>query len=78
MLALALVLKRGAGLEDDMLHVRDSEATLVSRQTQVARTLRVLDRWGKAITVVAVIYGVALLARLLYQVWEEGQHLSVN
>jgi hypothetical protein len=77
-LALAIARKRVAGNDDEMLHVRDTEASLVNRQIEVARKLEVLDRWGKAVTAIAVIYGVVVLARLLYMVWEQGQHLSAN
>ncbi len=77
-LALAIARKRVAGNDDEMLHVRDAEASLVTRQTVVAHKLEVLDRWGKAVTAIAVIYGVVVLARILYMVWEQGQHLSAN
>jgi hypothetical protein len=31
--------------------------------------LALIDRWGKSLTVVVALYGVALLALYFYQVW---------
>ena len=55
--------------EDDSLHIADSEMGMVSRQVVVANKLEVVDRWGKALTVVALVYGLAVAAIYLLQNW---------
>jgi hypothetical protein len=35
----------------------------------LAHRLESIDRWGKTLTVVVAVYGVALAAIYLYQVW---------
>lgn len=53
--------------EDDQLHVMDQEAHLVPKQIAVARRLQVLDAWGKGLTVLAVLAGVAYGAAHAYR-----------
>ena len=38
-------------------------------QVSLAHRLALIDRWGKSLTVVVALYGVALAAIYLYQVW---------
>jgi hypothetical protein len=65
-LALAVYRRIVASDEDDMLHVRDSEVKLNELQQKVDRKLTLIDRWGQALTVVAVVYGLALSGAFLY------------
>jgi len=53
--------------EDDILHVRDSEAGKIAQQSAMANRLDLVDRWGKALTVVAFVFGVVLAVAVLYQ-----------
>lgn len=68
-LVLAAWRKAVARGEDDSLHVSDGQAAAVPHQIAVAQKLEKIDRWGKTATIVAVVYGLALLATYLYQVW---------
>jgi hypothetical protein len=70
--ALAIYRKRISIHEDDMLHVRDSEAARISEQANTAQRLDVIDRWGKLLTVIVAVYGVLLAAAYFYHVWIEG------
>ena len=56
--------------EDDFLHVQDAEASAVSQQAEVAKKLESIDRWGKGLTVVALVYGLGLLGYYLYLGWQ--------
>jgi hypothetical protein len=58
--------------EDETLHLAETEAALVAQQTIIGRKIREIDRWGQWLTVVAVVYGLALLAMYLYGVWVAG------
>ena len=55
--------------EDDTLHVLDSDIAMVPRQAAVARKLESIDRWGQALTVIALVYGLAVGCGYLYQAW---------
>jgi hypothetical protein len=70
-LVLAIYRKVVATDEDDLIHVADAEAELIGKQQVVAAKLDVIDRWGKALTVFVLIYGLALAGWYLYQVWKQ-------
>jgi hypothetical protein len=55
--------------EDDTLHVLDSDIAMVPRQAAMARKLESIDRWGQALTVIALVYGLAVGCGYLYQAW---------
>jgi hypothetical protein len=55
-----------ASHEDDSLHL---EGNVRGIQAALADKLEWIDRWGKMLTVVAMVYGVALAGVYLYQVW---------
>jgi hypothetical protein len=55
--------------EDDTLHILDSDIAMVPRQAAVARKLESIDRWGQALTVIALVYGLAVGCGYLYQAW---------
>lgn len=52
--------------EDDTLHVLH-EAGSVTQQVSVAQKLEQIDRWGKVLTVVTILYGAALAGVFLYR-----------
>jgi hypothetical protein len=68
-ITLIVIRKRVASGEDDTLHVMDGDAALVPRQQEIAQKLEVIDRWGKTLTVIAVVTGLALAALWVYQSW---------
>lgn len=69
---LAFYRKAVARKDDEMLHVSDAEAPVVVQQTVIAKKLDVIDKWGKVLTVVAVVYGLVVLAYYLYLGWVGG------
>ncbi len=75
-LAAAVLLLAGyrkflARNEDDLVHIAEGEASMISEQTVLAHKLEVIDRWGKILTVAALVYGLILAAIFLYRVWLE-------
>ena len=65
-ISLIIYRKSASSHEDDSIHLAGNMPT---QQVLVAHKLASIDRWGKTITVVTVIYGVALAAIYMYQVW---------
>lgn len=60
-----------ANQEDDSLHVSEQETAIVGQQVVVARKLAAVDRWGKILTAIALIYGLGLAGVYLYKGWIE-------
>jgi len=65
-ITLIIYRKSVSNREDDSIHLEGNVAT---QQTTVAHKLASIDRWGKSLTVVTVIFGIVLAAIYFYQVW---------
>jgi ABC-type iron transport system FetAB permease component len=52
-----------AGKEDDTLHVNSGSTT---QQTVIAQKLDQIDKWGKIVTVLAVVLGILVAAAYVY------------
>jgi hypothetical protein len=70
-LALAVLVlfirrKMVAAREDDNIHVMSGPNP---EQALIAAKLEVIDKWGKILTVLALIFGLALVALYIYSVF---------
>ena len=54
--------------EDDTLHLGSAIAT--TEQVSVSHKLDQIDKWGKLLTVIALVYGLLLAAGYTYQIWQ--------
>ena len=68
-LTLIVIRKKIAGGEDATLHVMEGDARLIPHQHEVAQKLEVVDKWGKLLTVVTVVFGAILGVWWAYQSW---------
>jgi hypothetical protein len=59
--------------EEDSIHVMDGEAGRLMQQTVMAEKLNVIDKWGKTLTVVVLVYGLAMASIFLYKAWLAGE-----
>jgi hypothetical protein len=75
-IGLALYRKLVASREDDLIHVGAGEEELISRQLEIAQKLEEIDRLGKILTVVTLIFGLVIAAIFLYQGWVQSQALG--
>lgn len=66
-LVLILWRRQVAQHEDDSLHVLNADA--VPQQMAVAHKLETIDKWGKMLTVLTVVVGIAIAAVYFYQLW---------
>lgn len=55
--------------EDETLHLGSGAEAIPAQQAAIAHKLDVIDKWGKLLTVVALLYGLLLLALYTYQTW---------
>lgn len=58
--------------EDDLVHLAEGEARFIPEQIATTRMLDKIDAWGKALTAVDIIFGLTLLAIMLYTAWERS------
>jgi hypothetical protein len=58
--------------EDDFIHVSDVGGSMASQQVALAQRLEQIDKWGKTLTAVTVVYGLILGAVYVYQSWVSG------
>lgn len=78
LLVLYLYRRHIALKDDETLHVLDADAGLVAQQAAVAKKLEVVDRWGKILTVIVVLYSLALAALYIYNAWQEGSRVTMG
>jgi hypothetical protein len=57
-IVLLIMRKMVSSKEDDQLHVLDGAPT--TQQVTVAHKLDVIDKWGKILTVITVLFGLAI------------------
>lgn len=67
-LALALYRKFVSMREDDYLHLSAGEERLIPQQVATFRKIGSIDRWGVTMTIVTVVFGLALAGLYLYQI----------
>jgi uncharacterized membrane protein len=68
-IGLAVMRKSVAKKEDDFVHL-SGDMSVVANQTEVASKLEAIDKWGKMLTIVAVITGAILAVVYALQLWE--------
>jgi hypothetical protein len=70
---LALYRRQIAESEDDTLHVNDATAAQLADQAALAKRLDKVDVWGKSLTVLLVLYGLAIAIGYIYMGWTSSQ-----
>lgn len=73
---LAVYRKLIARYEDDSLHVGEADRPRIDQQAFVAQRLETVDKWGKGLTVVAVVFGAVLFAIYIYGVWMSSLRIN--
>jgi hypothetical protein len=68
---LAIYRRKVGSAADETLHVLDAEVAVVATQAIVAKKLAVVDRWGKIITILSVLYLLAIAAMYVYSVFQD-------
>jgi hypothetical protein len=72
---LAIYRNMMASHEDESIHVLDGDAPQAAAQVKLSHKLEVIERWGKILTTILVVYGLAIGAMYLYYVWQQGAKL---
>ena len=66
-LGLALYRKLISAGEEDLIHLGPGEERHIPKQVALEAKLDAIDRWGKILTVITVLVGLAMAAVYLYQ-----------
>jgi len=75
-LGLALYKFTLSGHEDESLHVSEVEARQVAEQQQVFVKLNRVEFWGKLLTVLVILYGLAIAGAYLYHSWVQSSQVQ--
>jgi len=78
MTVIAMIIWRKvvASAEDDALHVLDARAHITDQLT-VAQRLEWIDKWGKTLTVITVVYVIIVGSLVVYQQFVRASNLGV-
>lgn len=68
-LSLALMRRSITANEDDSIHLGATTGA-IDQQVSTAKKLEAIDKWGKTLTVVLAVSGLALIILYGMQVWE--------
>ena len=74
-ITLALFRKVVASHEDDTLHVIRG-ASSIAKQLDLAHKLDAIDKWGKLLTSVTVVYVLLITGILVYQHWVNASSVA--
>lgn len=74
-LGFAAYRKMVAYSEDDLIHLEDADRFKIEQQKSLAGRLDFVDRWGKMLTVLTLVFGILLAAAFLYQQWVTSYQL---
>lgn len=72
---LAIYRNMMASHEDETIHVLDGDTPQIAAQVKLSHKLEVVERWGKILTAIVVIYGLGIASMYLYYVWQQGGKL---
>jgi hypothetical protein len=74
--SMALWRRAIASHEDDTLHVLDNTGAIPHHQLAISHRLEVIDWWGEILTIVAVVYLLAMAGIYAYQYWIQASSLK--
>jgi len=63
---------------DFRIHATADEASSVGKQAMMAQRVTWVERWGKALTVVTVVYFLVVLALILYNEWQRTSQVILT
>jgi hypothetical protein len=63
---LAIGRRRIAIRADESLNVPDAHAAAIPAQAEIARKLAIVDRWGKTLTIVSILYLLCIAVAFIY------------
>ena len=67
--SLALYRKFVSRAEADFIHLEESGSQEIPRQEALAHRLEAIDRWGKILTIVLILYSAAIACVFGYFAW---------
>lgn len=77
-LSLAIYRSILARKDDETVHISDLETAMIAQQAAAAGRLERVDRIGKMLTIVALLYGVVLAGIWIHGVWQQSGSAGLN
>lgn len=75
LIMLAVYRKMKTREEDDSVHVSGANWSVVDKQQTMAHSIAQIDRVGLILTIITVVYGLALAGVYIYNIWQQGQKI---
>lgn len=69
-LAIAIYRVTVARRDDRSLDLMVKDDRVIEAQKLAAKKIRTIDRWGQALTVLTITYGLVIAAVYFYQIWQ--------
>lgn len=76
-IGLIIMRKNVAKKEDDFVHL-SGDTSVIATQAEVATKLETIDKWGKILTIVAVVTGAILGVVYGMQLWEASSRAGLR
>lgn len=74
--ALAIYKKSLDGHIDENIHINASEDVTLQRQAVETHRSEVVERWGKGLTAIVVLYGLVIVGVLIYHQWQAASNMG--
>lgn len=58
--------------DDRSLDLLVKDEHVIEDQKMAVKKIKTIDHWGEALTVITVLYGLAIASVYLYQIWQEA------
>jgi hypothetical protein len=71
-LAMAIYRITVARRDDRSLDLMIKDERVIAGQKMAVKKIKTIDRWGQALTVLTVVYGLAIAFVYFYQIWQEA------
>ncbi|HEV2351608.1 MAG TPA: hypothetical protein VG028_17390 [Terriglobia bacterium] len=61
--------------DDRSLDLMVQDEHVIADQKQAVKRIKTIDHWGQALTILTVLYGLAIAFVYFYQVWQEATRI---
>jgi hypothetical protein len=68
-------MRKMAGREEEQL-LTHLDPAIVQQKAGIVQRIDAIEKWGKALTAVTVVYGLILLCWYLYQGWQQSGQIT--
>jgi hypothetical protein len=68
-------MRKLAGRQEEEILMHVGDPSVVQNKASIIHRVDAIEKWGKTLTAITVVYGLVLLAWYLYQGWEQSSQI---